>query len=210
MGSIQIFLLFFLGTFTGRALDAGYFRPLMLIGSILVVVGIFTASFATVYWQLFLSQGLCVGVGSGMIFCPSLALCSTYFHKKKAWAIGVGVVGSATGGIVIPLVVKALLPKVGFAWTMRAVGLITLVGLGVTNVIMRPRLKPRKVGNLVEWAAFKERPYALFAAGSFSLFTKNPSDARINRLHRHVYEFLGTLFRLLLHLRLRPHKNWAL
>lgn len=171
IGSIQIFLLFFLGTFTGRALDAGYFRYLYIAGSTLVVIGIFTASCATTYWQLFLSQGLCVGIGSGMLFCPSLALCSTYFHKKKSWAIGVGVVGSATGGIVLPVVVKVLLPKVGFPWTMRAVGLITLVCLAATNLIMRPRLKPRKVGSLVEWAAFKEPPYVLFTIGML-----NPSS----------------------------------
>lgn len=100
-----------------------------------------------------------------MLFCPSMALCSTYFHKKRGWAIGVGVVGSATGGIVLPVVVKTLLPKVGFAWTMRAVGLITLVCFGVTNLIMKPRLKPRRVGSIVEWSAFKEPTYVLFAAG---------------------------------------------
>lgn len=86
--------------------------------------------------------------------------------------------GSASGGIIIPLVVKALLPKVGFAWTMRSVGLITLVCLGITNVIMKPRLKPRKVGSLVEWAAFKERPYALFAAGTPKIFpSSKPSPS---------------------------------
>lgn len=169
IGSIQIFLLFFLGTFAGRALDAGYFRYLFAIGSTLVVIGIFTASCATTYWQLLLSQGICVGIGSGMIFCPSLALCSTYFDKKKSWAIGVGVVGSATGGIILPIVVKTLLPKVGFPWTMRVVGFITLACLIVVNLIMKPRLKPRKAGNLVEWTAFKELPYVFFAAGKLNL-----------------------------------------
>jgi hypothetical protein len=32
IGSIQVFLLFFLGTFTGRATDAGLFRPVYIAG----------------------------------------------------------------------------------------------------------------------------------------------------------------------------------
>ncbi|KAH8147985.1 uncharacterized protein LAJ45_08087 [Morchella importuna] len=170
VGSIQIFLLFFLGTFTGRALDAGYFRPMYFVGSIMVCLGMFTASCARTYWQIFLSHGLCVGIGGGMLFCPSMALCSTYFQKKKSFALGIAASGSATGGIVIPVVVKTLLPQVGFAWTMRTVGLITLVTLGSVNFILKPRLKPRKAGPIVEWAAFKELTYVLFAAGMFLNF----------------------------------------
>ena len=33
IGSIQVFLLFFIGTFTGRLTDAGYFRQVFLVGS---------------------------------------------------------------------------------------------------------------------------------------------------------------------------------
>jgi nitrate/nitrite transporter NarK len=103
-----------------------------------------------------------------MLFCPSMALCSTYFQKKKSFALGIAASGSATGGIVIPVMVKTLLPQVGFAWTMRTVGLISVVTLGSVNFILKPRLKPRKAGPIVEWAAFKELTYVLFAAGKFS------------------------------------------
>jgi hypothetical protein len=33
IGSIQVFLLFFIGTFTGRLTDAGYFRQVFMVGS---------------------------------------------------------------------------------------------------------------------------------------------------------------------------------
>jgi len=39
LGSVQIFLLFFIGTFSGRALDAGLFRPVYIAGSIMQLVG---------------------------------------------------------------------------------------------------------------------------------------------------------------------------
>ena len=41
LGSVQIFLLFFIGTFTGRALDAGLFRSVYITGSILQILGTF-------------------------------------------------------------------------------------------------------------------------------------------------------------------------
>ncbi|KAI5778442.1 putative MFS monocarboxylate transporter [Geopyxis carbonaria] len=170
IGSIQIFLLFFLGTFTGRALDAGYFYYTYRAGSLLVLLGIFATSWGTKYWHIFLSQGLCCGIGSGMMFCPCLALCSTYFRRRRSLALGLGACGSATGGIIIPVVVQQLLPRVGFAWTTRTLGFICLVFLTVSNAILRPRVKPRKVGGLVDWGAFREPPYVLFAIGMFLIF----------------------------------------
>ncbi|KAK1701744.1 uncharacterized protein BDZ83DRAFT_550936, partial [Colletotrichum acutatum] len=63
IGSMQVFFLFVVGVFTGRLTDAGYFRAVFASGSTLVVLGSLTASFSTQYWQLFLSQGLCMGLG---------------------------------------------------------------------------------------------------------------------------------------------------
>jgi hypothetical protein len=105
VGSIQVFLLFFIGTFTGRLTDAGYFRSVFLIGSFLGTFGIFMASLSTTYWQLFLAQGVCCGLGNGFLLCPALSLLSTYFSKKRSLAIGLAAAGSGTGGMVFPAIV---------------------------------------------------------------------------------------------------------
>ena len=83
IGSVQIFLLFFLGTFSGRALDAGLFRPVYFAGTVFQLLGVFSMSAATNYWQLFLSQGLCIGIAGGLQFCPVMSLVSTYFVKDR-------------------------------------------------------------------------------------------------------------------------------
>lgn len=168
IGSIQIFLIFFLGSMTGRAVDGGFFVATYRVGSLLVVLGIAMASLGTRYWHILVAQGVLCGLGSGMIFCPSVALCSTYFQRRRSLAIGLGASGSSAGGIVIPLMVQRLLPHAGFAWTMRALALVCLVLLAISNAIMKPRLQPRKIGlrTLVEPAAFREAPYTLFALGS--------------------------------------------
>ncbi|KAH0543281.1 hypothetical protein FGG08_002344 [Glutinoglossum americanum] len=170
VGSIQIFLVFFIGTFSGRATDAGYFHYIFAAGSILQVVGIFATSFATTYWQLFLSQGVCQGVANGLSFCPTLALLSTYFSKKRGLAIGIVASGSATGGLVFPALVQQLLPRVGFPWTVRIMGFIVAGTLIIAGIFIRARLPPRRAGPLVEWVAFKEVPYVLFSIGMFMNF----------------------------------------
>lgn len=170
VGSVQIFLLFFVGTFSGRATDYGLFKLTFLVGSILQLVGVFMTSLSTKYWQLFLAQGICTGLGNGLIFCPALALLSTYFTKKRSLAIGIAASGSATGGVVFPVIVQQLLPKLGFPWTVRVLGFVILALQAVALTFTKTRLPPRKTGPLVEWAAFKEVPYTLFAVAMFLNF----------------------------------------
>lgn len=170
VGSVQIFLLFFVGTFSGRATDAGYFHLVTALGSMFQLLGVFMTSLSTTYWQLFLAQGLCTGLGNGLLFCPTLSLMSTYFTKKRSLAIGIAASGSATGGLVFPAIVQQLLPKIGFPWTVRVLGFVMLVLQAITLSLTRTRLPPRKTGPLVEWSAFKELPYLLFSIGMFLNF----------------------------------------
>ena len=167
IGSIQVFLLFSIGTLTGRLTDAGYFRALFLLGSLLQIGGLFATASATTYTQVFLAQGITMGLGNGCLFCPSMAVLSTYFSKKRALAIGLAASGSATGGLIFPSMVRELLPKIGYAWTVRCMGLVSLVTMAVANIGMRTRIPPRRSGKLVEWGAFREKEYLFYAVGSF-------------------------------------------
>ena len=54
-------------------------------------------SLAKEYYQIVLAQGLCTGLGAGMMFVPSIAIVSTYFVKNRSFAIGVGASGSSFG-----------------------------------------------------------------------------------------------------------------
>ncbi|KAL8800404.1 MAG: hypothetical protein Q9182_005206 [Xanthomendoza sp. 2 TL-2023] len=170
VGSVQIFILFFIGTASGRAVDYGLFRATFIVGTFFLLLGVFMTSLSTRYWQLFLAQGICTGLGNGLLFCPSLAVLSTYFSSNRALAIGISASGSATGGLVFPVVVQQLLPQIGFGWTVRVLGFIMLVLQVVAFVFTKPRVPPRKTGPLFEPAAFRELPYTLFAIGMFFSF----------------------------------------
>ena len=167
IGSIQLFLTFLIGTVSGRALDAGYFHQAFGAGMALQMVGIFTVAEATSYWQVMLAQGVCMGVANGLQFCPTLSLLSTYFAKRKGLAIGIVASGSSVGGLIYPSIVRELLPKVGFAWTVRVLGFVTLATNLLAIAFLRPRLPPRKSGPIIEWAALREKPFVLYCAGMF-------------------------------------------
>lgn len=128
------------------------------------------ASLSTQYWQLFLAQGICCGLGNGCLFCPALSVVSTYFSKRRTLAIGICACGSATGGLIFPAMVQQLIPSVGYPWTMRALGFTTGGCLIICNILARPRLPPRRTGPIVELAAFTEISYTLFAIGMFISF----------------------------------------
>jgi peptide chain release factor 1 len=167
IGSVQIFCIFAMGTFSGRAFDAGYYLPLLIAGSSLQLLGIFTTSVSSTYWQLFLAQGLCQGLGNGLVFAPTVAHVATYFSRKRSLAISTAATGAATGGVVFPLIAQQLLPRIGFGWTMRIMGFVVFVNVVIILIVMKVRLKPRRSGPLVDLAAFKELPYLLFSIGMF-------------------------------------------
>ncbi|OQO06447.1 hypothetical protein B0A48_08230 [Cryoendolithus antarcticus] len=165
IGSVQVWLTFFVGAFSGRLLDAGLFLPTFMVGMAMQLAGIFGMSWCTEYWQLMLTQGILTGIGGGIFFCPSMGLLATYFDGRRGVAIGIATTGNSVGGMIYPVVVRELLPKLGFAWTVRIIGFVNLGCLVLALCFMRPRLPPRKSGPIMDPKAFHEPVYMLFVAG---------------------------------------------
>lgn len=165
IGSTQACILFVLGMFSGRMLDAGWFRPTVIVGIIIQLLGIFTMSFAKNFWQLLLTQGFCTGIGGGIFFVPIMGLVSTYFAKRRGMALGMVTAGNSAGGVIYPIVVRQLLGKVGFGWTVRVLGFINVVSLAVVIAFMKPRLPPRKSGPIWDTDSFRDVPYMLHVLG---------------------------------------------
>ncbi|KAJ5190133.1 Short-chain dehydrogenase/reductase SDR [Penicillium cinerascens] len=97
VGSVQVFLIFLIGSVSGRAFDTGYYRPVLGIGCAMQIVAVFMTSLCTKYWQVFLAQGVCQGLGNGLIVCPTIASVSTYFTTKWTIAISTAASGAAMG-----------------------------------------------------------------------------------------------------------------
>ena len=175
IGSIQAYLTTAVGAFTGRLLDAGLFLPTFTAGAVIQLAGLFamSASDSPKYWVLMVTQGLMTGLGGGILFTPTIALVATWFKKHRGLAIGLTTTGNSAGGIIYPIIVRQLIPRVGFAWTARALGLVNLVCFGVAALLLRSRLPPRRSGALLDLPAFKEGVYSFYVAGLFCFLWAN-------------------------------------
>ena len=71
------------------------------------------------------------------------------------------------GGIIYPIIFTKLQPQIGFAWTVRLMAFIMLGTLSVPVLGMRMRVKPPARRRLVDLAAWKEVPYAIFGIAEF-------------------------------------------
>ncbi|KAI1114023.1 major facilitator superfamily domain-containing protein [Nemania sp. NC0429] len=166
IGSVQVFFVIFLGAFTGPLFDAGYLRPLLALGCFLIVLGMATLSLATTYWQVFLAQAVAVGVGSGLVYVPSLALVSTLFPERtRPWAIGCVNSGGSVGGIIYTFTLRGLVPSIGFPWAVRAMALVTLVVGGLALAILLPYRPPQASHRraVFDLKALREPVFLLFS-----------------------------------------------
>ncbi|RUS30619.1 major facilitator superfamily domain-containing protein [Jimgerdemannia flammicorona] len=108
----------------------------LLCGSLLVVLGLELASLAAEFWQLFLTEGVMVGLGYSLLFIPSIGIPSQWFLKRRALATGIATAGSGLGGLVLSPIVQILLVNVGAAWCFQIMGFLSLlICLGATALI---------------------------------------------------------------------------
>lgn len=97
VGSVQAFLLFVVSAVSGPLFDLGYLRVLLVLGTFLIVAGMMITSICKSYWEIFLSQGIMIGVGHGCLFLCSVVIVGQYFTTKKAFATGIASTGSSLG-----------------------------------------------------------------------------------------------------------------
>ncbi|KAJ5106276.1 hypothetical protein N7456_002951 [Penicillium angulare] len=167
IGSLQSFLLMLIGVVTGPLFDAGYFREMIIFANFMLPFGLMMTSLATEYWQLILAQGICVGLGAGCLFVPSVAILPQYFREKRGFANGLAASGSSIGGVVYPIMFDQLQKQVGFAWATRTIGFLCFGTIFISLSCMRLRIPPKEKRKLYQLSAFKEPGYCLFTAAMF-------------------------------------------
>jgi MFS family permease len=175
------------GVFAGKYLDLGHVRLVVVIGIAFEVIGMLATSFCSKFWQLILAQGICIGIGSGMLAFTSAAVIPFYFTKRRMLAAGVVSTGSSVGkskqmavvevywlmifeaGVIYPLMMRELFNKVGFGWAVRILSFVMLVTLSISLIVLKPHGK-HLGGPLFKAAFLCDVPYTLFIVGK--LFAK--------------------------------------
>ena len=125
-------------------------------------------SISNQYYQFILAQGIVIGVGVGAMyviligsaalrshsgslgfvlgfsFYPTLSAISTYFLKHRSIATGIALSGSGIGGVAWPIIYQRLFPRIGFGWTVRATGFITMALCAVAIFTVSSNIKAKK------------------------------------------------------------------
>ncbi|KAK9465951.1 major facilitator superfamily domain-containing protein [Lipomyces arxii] len=168
--SVFSFLFFFCGVQIGPLFDRYGLKPLVLPGSVGFVASLMLFSVSKKYYQFMLSFGVLGGISGSFIFTPAIACINQWFNTHRGLAIGVATTGGGIGGVVFPLVVRSLIYKVGFGWTMRIVGFICLLTLILAVLCMKTRFPENKKRNgTIDLSAFKDRRFLATAAAAFML-----------------------------------------
>lgn len=137
-------------------------------GTFLIVFGMMMLSLCTQYWEVMLAQGICVGIGAGLLLVPSNATVSLYFSTRKGRAQGVASTGSSIGAVIYPIMFNRLLPELNFPWATRAWGFMMLATLAVSLGVLRERRQSnRRRRRLIDLAAFREPPFTFWCITMF-------------------------------------------
>ncbi|KAE9402399.1 MFS general substrate transporter [Gymnopus androsaceus JB14] len=174
IGSIQYAFVFLPGLPMGRLFDLGYFRSIVIPASAILILATFLIPECKRYWQFLLCQGVITGLACGVFFGPVTAILSMWFKRRRGLALGLFATGSSIGGTVVPIVVRNLIPKVGFAWTVRIVGFILLAFLILANFALKRRTPPaptsKGIFNLRMFKQFRSPAFTIYCISTFFVY----------------------------------------
>ncbi|KAK8002251.1 hypothetical protein PG989_001233 [Apiospora arundinis] len=138
--SVYLFIVFFAGMQAGPIFDRHGPRALVAVGSLLTIASQMLLGLCTSYYQIMLTYSVLAGIGGALLNVPAYGAIAHFFEARRGFATGIAATAGSVGGIVFPLLMQNLLPKVGFAWTTRIIGFI-LLGLAIpANTLIRTRL----------------------------------------------------------------------
>lgn len=167
IGSIQAFLMLFVGAITGPIFDAGHLRFLLCIGTFGVVFGHMMLSLVHEFWQALLAQAFVIGLGAGFLFVPSVGVIAQYFDTRLVTAMGLSVSGSSLGGIIYPIMFDKLLHDLGFPWAVRIIGFMSLGMLSIPLLTMKIRTTAPGKRAIFDKTAFTEISVPSFMFSGF-------------------------------------------
>ncbi|KAF4987537.1 hypothetical protein FDECE_15385 [Fusarium decemcellulare] len=167
--SLYLFVVFFVGIQVGPVFDKYGPRVMVATGGVLIATSLLVLSVCEEYYQIILSYSVVGGLGGALLNSPAYATIAHFFDVRRGFATGIAMTAGSIGGIVFPIFLQKLLPKLGFGWTTRILGFMIL-GLAVPSTLfMRSRLPPQDKVTSVwpDLSMFKDLKFTLSAVGIF-------------------------------------------
>ncbi|XP_072018799.1 monocarboxylate transporter 12-like [Amphiura filiformis] len=117
-------------------------RTVCCIGSLLASLGALLSAFATNLTHLYLSFGVLLGVGCGLIYAPAIMATGIYFRERFTLANAMASAGVCTGTMALPPLFTYLISIYGWRGALIVISAINM-HLFVASCLFRPlKVKP--------------------------------------------------------------------
>ena len=109
--TIQMFVTGIVGIVAGRLSDKIGPRIVLTVCGLVVGAGFILSYFINTLWQLWLLQGVCVGVGLAGVMIPLTSCVIRWFKNRAGFINGLVFAGVATGMVALPLIASWLINR---------------------------------------------------------------------------------------------------
>ncbi|KAF4450072.1 hypothetical protein F53441_6777 [Fusarium austroafricanum] len=149
----------------GPVLDQRGPFALSIIGGGGIVIMFILLAECKQYWHFMLCFGILGGLATAIAGTIPVTVVAKLFSRKRGFAIGLALTGSSTGTVIFPIMLRSLLPKLGWGWSMRV---LAFVILGIFTLGTLCFIPYRRLIKLVNMPIAKKGGMALL---NFSAFT---------------------------------------
>jgi MFS family permease len=131
VAAISLLLLGAAGPFAGRLADRWGPRRVILLSLVMLGVGSIGAAAVSALWQLYLTNGVLLGIGAGGLgLATGSVIAARWFEARRGLAIGIAAGGMSAGQLVIIPLAAALM--LWFGWRVS----LFWLGLGVLALVL--------------------------------------------------------------------------
>jgi MFS family permease len=113
-------------------------RIVVLAGSLLLGLGLVTASQATSLWQFQLCFGVLIGIAAGSFYAPMMALASAWIDKHRSLAVALVSAGMGVSPLTVAPFASWLITAYDWRTAMLVIGMVALALLIPASFLVRP------------------------------------------------------------------------
>ncbi|CCK72003.1 MCT family MFS transporter KNAG_0I02170 [Huiozyma naganishii CBS 8797] len=122
-------------------------KQTMLVGTAIMLTGFLWASFAKELWELYVSQGVFIGLSLALIAIPPTTCLPGWFLKKRAMSMGLSLLGTGLGGLTFGLATNKMISDNGNTrWCYRMLAITCTSAVMVSIALVKERIPVKPVG----------------------------------------------------------------
>ncbi|KAM4866121.1 monocarboxylate transporter 10 isoform 1-T1 [Thomomys bottae] len=143
VGSLSMGMIFFCCPIVSVFTDIFGCRKTAVVGAAVGFIGLMSSSFVSSIEPLYLTYGVIFACGCSFAYQPSLVILGHYFKKRLGLVNGIVTAGSSVFTILLPLLLRFLIDRVGFFSTLRVLCIFMFV-LFLAGFTYRPLVSSAK------------------------------------------------------------------